>query len=146
MTWAKVDDQFPFHRKSIAVGPLGRDLYIAGLCYAKRERTDGFVPAYVVKHLAPGNASPAILSKLIAAGYWHRVDGGFQIHDYLAHNDSAEVIAERDREKRARQRRWAEKLGAARFAALETRRKTRTRRVVRRHTETETQTEILTPL
>ena len=54
MTWAKVDDQFPFHRKSIAVGPLGRDLYVAGLCYAKRERTDGFIPAYVVKHLAPG--------------------------------------------------------------------------------------------
>jgi len=114
MTWAKVDDQFPFHRKSIAVGPLGRDLYVASLCYAKRERTDGFIPAYVVKHLAPGNASLAILTKLVAAGYWHRVDGGFQIHDYLAHNDSAEVIEQRDREKRVRQRRWAEKLGAAR--------------------------------
>jgi hypothetical protein len=113
MTWAKVDDQFPFHRKSIAVGPLGRDLYVAGLCYAKRERTDGFIPGYVVKHLAPGNASPAIVPKLVAAGYWHPVDGGFQIHDYLAHNDSAEVIEQRDQEKRARQRRWAEKLRIA---------------------------------
>ena len=52
MPWVRLDDQFPDHPKSLAVGPLGSWLYICGLAYANRFLTDGFIPERQTKRLA----------------------------------------------------------------------------------------------
>ena len=31
MTYIRLDDRFPSHRKALAAGPYGRDLYVGGL-------------------------------------------------------------------------------------------------------------------
>jgi hypothetical protein len=42
--WVKVDDRFDEHPKHAAVGPVGWGVWLAGLAYANRNLTDGFIP------------------------------------------------------------------------------------------------------
>ena len=115
MTWAKVDDRWPRHPKAIAVGPLGRDLYVCGLCYCNEHLTDGFIPDDAVATLAlpgPGNhhnrftSVSVTLQKLLDAHLWERVQGGYRVHDYLDWNPTAERIRELRQKKKNRQDRW----------------------------------------
>ena len=41
MTYIRIDDRFPTHRKALAAGPYGRDLYVGGLAYCSLHLTDG---------------------------------------------------------------------------------------------------------
>jgi len=115
MTWAKVDDRWPRHPKAIAVGPLGRDLYICGLCYCNEHLTDGFIPEEAVATLAPsgpGNhqnkvsSASATTQRLLSAGLWEKVPGGYRVHDYFDWNPTAERVREQRRLKKNRQDRW----------------------------------------
>ncbi|MGE4160667.1 MAG: hypothetical protein AB7G23_02950 [Vicinamibacterales bacterium] len=49
--------------------------------------TDGFIPDSVLPHLGVAKPEP-LAAKLTAARLWDRVEGGWQIHDYLQHNNS----------------------------------------------------------
>lgn len=122
--WVRLNDEILDNPKILAVGALGFQLYVAGLIYAGRNLTDGFIPAgktgtlvdlsgvYVARGNDPGvpnvngrrtphvRVNPpnprAIAGALVHAGLWRRVRGGFRVHDYLAYNPSrAEVLAQR---------------------------------------------------
>ena len=81
MAWVLLDDNFPNHPKAVKAGPLGRDLFIAGLCYCRRFYTSGSIPSEAL--LSLGVATPKRLAdKLVAVGLWDVAEGGFQIHDY----------------------------------------------------------------
>lgn len=118
MTWVRVDDGFPDHPKVMQVGPLGGWLQICALAYCNRYLTDGFVPARVALRLADftnvgvltwqelarppeeDEYEPAevswIIPRLVEAGMWERVEGGFLIHDFDDYQPSREaVLAER---------------------------------------------------
>jgi hypothetical protein len=100
--WVKLDDHFPDHPKVIAAGPLAAWLYVAGLCYANRLLTDGFVPGEVVPRLIAFSGTKyardpeALAVRLCAAGLWTEttVAGiqGYQIHDYTTYQRSRERV------------------------------------------------------
>ncbi len=118
MAWVSIDDQFHDHPKAEQVGPLGRDLYVAGLEYANRNLTDGFIPKATAGRLVSFYEIPGInvtvnpydvVQLLLDAGLWDSTDGGFQIHDYLEYQPSSEEVTKRRELKRERQQRWREK-------------------------------------
>jgi len=81
-------------------------LYITGLCYAGKHLTDGFLPAPLRRTLGTELASKWA-TKLTEKGLWIKVEGGYQIHDYLKHQTSkaqAEMEKENNRLRAARAR------------------------------------------
>lgn len=128
MAWVSIDDQFHDHPKAEQVGPLGRDLYVAGLEYANRNLTDGFIPKATAGRLVSFYDIPGIgvtvnpydiVNLLLDAGLWIAVEGGFEIHDYLDYQPSAEEVTRRREQKRERQQRWREKQSAEEEASTD---------------------------
>lgn len=132
MTWAKLDDAILDNPKVVQVGVLGFAWYAAGLVYANRNLTDGFIPFGMADRLLGPSVVEAdgkivtvgvtcgmqgedmpprrIIGWLLTAGLWHQVDRGYMIHDFLDHNPSrAKVLKEREswvnRQTRHRSRR-----------------------------------------
>lgn len=96
MTWVKLDDQFPDHPKVIAAGPDAAWLYVAGLCFASKYLTDGFVPTHMLQHLTKQKRPEVLVARLVELGMWSEVDGGWAIHDYAKHQRTrAQIEAER---------------------------------------------------
>jgi len=111
MTWFKVDDALPAHHKVLSIPRGMRRVAAAGawvLCgaWSSANMKEGRVPLAVIDELAiPARA----VADLLAAGLWLPVEGGYQMHDYLDYNPSAEqVTRERqaavERQRRARER------------------------------------------
>jgi hypothetical protein len=102
--WVKLDDHFPEHPKVIAAGPLAGWLDVAGLCYANRLLTDGFIPREVVPRLiAPygpkkETAKPEYHADLLVeVGLWTTATTaagiqGYQIHDYTTYQRTQEHV------------------------------------------------------
>jgi hypothetical protein len=110
----RLDLYFFENPKVIDLSHAATVLYIASIAYANRRETDGFVAAPVLRRLIeldPGDEYPMsvddLAHELVKAGLWEVVEGGFQIHDFLEHNDSSQDRedrreAERDRKRRER--------------------------------------------
>lgn len=95
MSWVKLDDQFPYHRKAIAAGLEGRALYVTALCYSAHQLTDGFIPDAVLSVLGALSGVPDVkqtASKLLDVCLWHACDGGYQIHDYHDYNPTKDDV------------------------------------------------------
>jgi hypothetical protein len=109
MTWVRIDDRYPTHRKMLRAGPLAIALDVAGMCYCAGHATDGFIPTEALAAAAPFlNKRQAIVTaqQLVNVGRWVPVDGGWRIHDFLAYNPSAaDAAADRDRRAEAT-RKW----------------------------------------
>ena len=110
MSWAKIDDLLPHHEKIVNAGsdaPAVFGLYVASICYAQRQKTDGRIPRKALALLLPGAPRPSrrLLEALVTLRLWDQDGDGWAIHDYLAHNLSAE------------ERRLAEAANATRQAA-----------------------------
>lgn len=100
MTWVKIDDQFTDHPKIVEAGPLAAWLYVCSLTYASRYLTDGFIPDPQVRRLADLKNVATLVQKLVDTGLWDRVANGYNVHDYLDYNPTAErVKAEREAAK-----------------------------------------------
>lgn len=103
MTWAKLDDGFFDHPKARAAGKDGRELFLAALCHSARNLTDGFIATTDLPLLAAKAEvnGPRTARRLVDAGWWEAVEGGWLIHDFLIYNPSSEKIrAEREYERR----------------------------------------------
>lgn len=90
-------------------------MHVTGLCYCARNLTDGVLDERalrIVCAIVAGGSLRRNVDELVAAGLWHRVDGGFEINDFLDYNPTAERVKE-DREKaRDRVRRHRTRNGA----------------------------------
>jgi hypothetical protein len=109
MTWVRLDDQFCDHPKIVEAGPLAAWLYVCGLSYCSRQLTDGFIPAGQVRKLADVDNAGDLSDRLVAAGLWDRVDGGFHVHDYLEYQPSAEKVKADRAATAKRQADWRER-------------------------------------
>jgi hypothetical protein len=117
VTWLKLDDAMGDHRKTrrlLRSGGLGAfGLHALALLHCAKYLTDGFVEQeFVDEAFTDGRVRAKertrMIEQLVACGQWDAQEGGWQIHDYLAHNPSrAEVEAKRkaDAERKARGRR-----------------------------------------
>lgn len=110
MTWVKIDDTVTEHPKCVELSPSAWTLWLHGLAYCSRNLTDGQIPAAMLPRLSGVSQPRKVAGELVNAGLWHTTDSGWEVHDYLEHQRSAEdVHAERaaaaERQRRARERR-----------------------------------------
>lgn len=108
MTWVRLEDRFPWHRKVRGLSDAAFRLHVSGICWSAEHLTDGQIPkadlALVSDVKRPGKA----LDELLARDVWKADGDGYQIHDYLVYNQTAEQVrAERtaaaERQRRARE-------------------------------------------
>ena len=113
--WVKLDDHFVDHPKVLAVGPVGLALFVAGLCYANRLLTNGFIPENQVDRLLHRNGGrrdePAKLAaKLCEVGLWSSATvkqaKGYLIHDFLKYQPSRKQVLRSRKQTAKRVARW----------------------------------------
>jgi hypothetical protein len=113
MSWARLDDACTDHLKIRRAGTAGLALWTASIVWCSRHLTDGFIPADMLHDIwrPVGEAfdADAACARLVAAGLWDEVEGGWQVHDYLDYNPSREEVqaqraqaADRQRRRRAK--------------------------------------------
>jgi hypothetical protein len=90
--WVKLDDKFPDHHKVAVAGPLASWLYVCGLAYCNRMLTDGFIPTGMVRRLADVDGAMRLAARLVAAGMWEPVEGGYLVHDYADYQPTRERV------------------------------------------------------
>nr|WP_241670751.1 hypothetical protein [Streptomyces lavendulae] len=96
MPWVKLDDRFPSHRKVALVSDRAFRLHVSAICWCAENLTDGRITDRELALVAKIRGIKATAKALEDAGLWDRVDGGWEIHDYLDYNPSREqVLAER---------------------------------------------------
>lgn len=109
MAWVRIDDSFPDHPKAVQAGPMACWLYVCSIAYANRYLTDGFIPERQIWRLIDSDDAEALADALIDAGLWEQAENGYQIHDYLDYQPSAERV-KADRVTNAqRQAKWRER-------------------------------------
>lgn len=93
MSWAKIDDKLHSHPKVIGAGYEAMGLFLLGLSWSADYLTDGFVPQMQVRRLLVEADDPLVIAqRLVEAGLWDEVEDGYQVHDYLEYNPSAEKV------------------------------------------------------
>ncbi|TVZ96475.1 hypothetical protein [Streptomyces sp. BK340] len=110
MPWVKLDDRFPSHRKVALLPDRAFRLHVSAICWCSENLTDGRIADRELPLVAKVRGLKAAAQQLVDAGLWDRIEGGWEIHDYLDYNPSrAQVLAERkknaERQERFRQRR-----------------------------------------
>ncbi|MEU3851770.1 hypothetical protein [Streptomyces sp. NPDC029554] len=109
MPWVKLDDRFPSHRKVALLTDRAFRLHVSAICWCSENLTDGRITDRELPLVAKVRGVKATAQQLQKAGLWDRIDGGWEIHDYLDFNPSREqVLAERkknaERQERFRRR------------------------------------------
>lgn len=108
----KLDLYFFENPKTVDLSHAATVLYIAAIAHANRRETDGFVHRKVLRRLvdidptddyAPTHAQVA--EELVKAELWEPAEEGWQIHDFLEHNDSSQEREDRREQERDRKRR-----------------------------------------
>lgn len=96
MTWARLDDNFHSHPRTLMSGIEANGLFARGLSYCAHYLTDGFIP----KEWAIQQAGKKPITRLINAGLWAEVEEGYMVVGYLERNPSkVKVEADRKRER-----------------------------------------------
>ena len=111
MSWFPLEETITDHPKILQVGHKGFALYVAGLCYASKHLTNGFILTPAVSSLLPDLRAQVakVAVGLVNAGLWEETSGGYQVHDYLDYQRSREQVEARRREGAARQRKLQDK-------------------------------------
>lgn len=96
MTWFKVDDRAAFNAKVLRAGNEAFGAWTRAGSWTSAEGKDGFIPDETAELIA----KKRVWERAVSAGLMSRVDGGWQIQNYLEYNPSAEQVASK-REARA---------------------------------------------
>lgn len=100
MPWGRLDDGVNDNPKFTNISDSAFRLWVCGLVYCQKHLTDGFIPEDEVQYLkVRAKARPPLVAELLASQptigkgpLWHRVDGGYRMHDYFDWNDDAATI------------------------------------------------------
>ena len=93
MAYIQVEASVRTHKKFLEAGPAPSWLWLCSLAYCQEGLTDGFIPTDALPYLGVKNAKQ-LAERLEKAGLWDKVNGGWQVHDYLEHNRSASEVAD----------------------------------------------------
>lgn len=100
MSYVRFVPGFSRHPKRMKCGPVSSWLWACSVDYCMEHLTDGFLMSEAVPTLCSHITGPALkraVDNLIKVGSWEPVPGGYQVHDYLRHNQSkAQVEADRE--------------------------------------------------
>jgi hypothetical protein len=92
MSWVKMDDQWPFHRKLRLVEPLDRLMWAMAIAYCSAQDTDGRLDGPMLEMVAfcAGVTKPyEAADRLVSAGLLDLDAGGWRVHNYLKFNFSS---------------------------------------------------------
>ena len=106
MPWFNVDDGFADHPKTIRVGNAAVGLWTRAGSWCAKQLTDGFVPM----EIATLYGTPSQARRLVSAGLWREVEGGFQFHDWEkeGRNPTRKEVEKKRRAEAERKQRWRE--------------------------------------
>ena len=116
MPWARKDDNANSNAKLIALSDGAYRMFDAGLIYAAKNVTEGFIPDEAIRTFgvrAPRQKCIDELCAVLVAGknpLWHRVAGGHQVNDYLDWNDPRAVIEKKRAKNRERLQRFRKRV------------------------------------
>ena len=104
VSWVRLDDNFPGHRKVLAAGPEAAWLHVEALCYCSQQETDGVILDAALAKLTQFSKPKAarLAVRLVEAGLWERNGAGYAIHDYLDYNPSKKSLDEKRKAARER--------------------------------------------
>lgn len=125
MTWVRFEDRFPWHRKVRPLSDAAFRLHVSGICWSTEHLTDGFVPAEDLGIVSDVRTPTRYLQELVFRGLWLEVEGGWEINDYLAYNQSAQQVRASREAAAERQRRAREAATARRESQGQSRRDSR---------------------
>ena len=112
MSWVRLDDGAPGHRKIVGLSDAAFRLWIVGLTHCNQQANDGRFSAHAARIMSGYLANPELgrgaIAELCAAGLWAETADGYEVHDYLEYQPSQEercaankAAAERMRKMRA---------------------------------------------
>lgn len=122
MSWFRVDDRLPTHRKTLSLRRGATRLQAIGAwvlagAWSAGTETEGHIAQHVLEDLGIPTRTA---HELVGAGFWKLCDthpGCYAMHDYLEYNPSAEKEREKKAAAAERQRRARERVQAARLAS-----------------------------
>lgn len=117
MSWLKIESSVARNKKFMKAGPAPSWLWVCGLAYCQEGLTDGFIPTEALPYLGVKNAKQ-LASHLVKAGLWDEAEGGWDVHDYLAHNRSSGEVERLKQGRRDAGARGGEASGEARRTKL----------------------------
>jgi 5-methylcytosine-specific restriction endonuclease McrA len=88
MTWARLDDNFHSHPRTLLAGLEANGLFARAISYCADYLTDGFVPSEWAEQ--QGGKRP--ITRLIRAGLIEAVEDGYMIIGYLERNPSRDEV------------------------------------------------------
>jgi hypothetical protein len=91
MAWVRIEASVPRHWKFQQAGPAASWLWLCGNAYCQDGLTDGFIPVEALPFLGVKGPTP-LVKRLLEARLWEACEGGWLVHDYLAHNKPASEI------------------------------------------------------
>lgn len=111
MPWFKVDDKLHSHPKRHRAGLKAMGLWVISGSWSSDHLTDGLIPTDMLRTLG-GTATDA--RRLVEAGLWDVVDGGWRFHHWQDQNPSrSDVEAQREawriRQQEAREKKKRER-------------------------------------
>lgn len=107
MAWVRLDDQAPRNEKMLKAGPAACWLWVCGIAHAQSQLTDGFISREALPMIGVKGEGRCVrlADELVKVGLFDKADGGYVVHDYLAHNPSkAQVMAKRAEDSARKQR------------------------------------------
>lgn len=90
MPWVRIDENALTHRKIIGLSDGAFRLWVAGLAHCQQHLTDGLIMRLVLRTLI--GMTPKRVEELVMVGLWLVHKDGYQVHDYLSHNESRDVV------------------------------------------------------
>lgn len=105
--WCRLDVDYFSNPKSARAGRDGRLLHLAAICYCASQETDGHITSEILPMLLrQAGVSKAAVARLVHVGLLVPVGDGFEVHDYLAMQDSRATIDLRRKKKAERMKKW----------------------------------------
>lgn len=89
----KLESAVARHPKMLRAGPAAAWLWVCGLAYCQEGLTDGHIPTEAIDHLGVRGAG-RYAAVLVAVGLWEPVPDGWRVHDYHAHNRTAQEVSD----------------------------------------------------
>lgn len=119
MGWARLDDRLnDADSKLLALTDAAHRMYTCGLVYVNKALTDGFIPEHVIETFGvrarnKRAVADELCTPLVPGKHplWHRVAGGYQVHDYLDWNDNKETVVAKRQRSADRVNRFRQRLG-----------------------------------
>jgi hypothetical protein len=110
MTWAKIETGYLANQKVLRLSAQATLLHLASVLWSHDQETDGWVPEHVIPLLCAHahGASPHDAEMLSSLGLWEAGPGGYWVHDFLRHQDSAATRENEREQARERQRKRRE--------------------------------------